>query len=41
MNAALFGMLSALIGNTVRTGQPWSQLAPPLSGLLVGGFFFF
>ena len=31
----LFGMLSAAIGNTVRAGQPWSQLAPSALGLAV------
>jgi hypothetical protein len=30
----LFGMLSAAVGNTVRVGQPWSQLAPSVIGLL-------
>jgi len=29
----LFGMLSAAVGNTVRVGQPWSQLAPSAIGL--------
>jgi uncharacterized membrane protein len=34
----LFGMLSAAIGNTVRSGQPWSQLAPSVLGIVaVGG----
>jgi uncharacterized membrane protein len=31
----LFGMLSAAVGNTVRVGQPWSQLAPSVIGLVV------
>jgi hypothetical protein len=30
----LFGMLSAAVGNTVRVGQPWSQLAPSVIGLI-------
>jgi uncharacterized membrane protein len=30
----LFGMLSAAVGNTVRAGQPWSQLAPSALGLI-------
>jgi uncharacterized membrane protein len=30
----LFGMLSAAVGNTVRAGQPWSQLAPSVLGLV-------
>lgn len=29
----LFGMLSAAVGNTVRAGQPWSQLAPSVLGM--------
>lgn len=40
MNASLFGMLSAFVGNVVRMGQPWSQLAPSVVGLLVILFFF-
>lgn len=35
MLAALFAMLSALVGNVVRWGQPWSQLAPSALGLVV------
>jgi uncharacterized membrane protein len=31
----LFGMLSAAVGNTVRVGQPWSQLAPTVLGAIV------
>lgn len=31
----LSGMLSAAVGNTVRAGQPWSQLAPSVVGLAV------
>ena len=31
----LFGMLSAALGNTVRAGQPWSQLAPSALGTIV------
>lgn len=38
--ASLFGMLSALVGNVVRVGQPWSQIAPSAIGLLVIGYFF-
>jgi uncharacterized membrane protein len=30
----LFGMLSAAVGNTVRVGQPWPQLAPSVLGLI-------
>jgi hypothetical protein len=30
----LFGMLSAAVGNTVRVGQPWSQLAPSALGMI-------
>lgn len=35
MNAALFGMISALVGNTVRAWQPWSQLLPTIVGFFV------
>jgi uncharacterized membrane protein len=34
MNAALFGMISAFIGNTVRAWQPWSQLLPSIIGVI-------
>jgi uncharacterized membrane protein len=34
MNAALFGMISAFVGNTVRAWQPWSQLLPSVIGVL-------
>jgi len=40
MLGSLFGMLSALIGNVVRVGQPWSQLAPLIVGTLVIAYFF-
>lgn len=33
----LFGMLSAAVGNTVRAGQPWSQLAPSVLGMIAVG----
>jgi uncharacterized membrane protein len=33
MLGSLFAMLSAAVGNTVRAGQPWSQLAPSAIGL--------
>jgi uncharacterized membrane protein len=33
--ACLFGMLSAAVGNTIRAGQPWSQLAPSVAGIAV------
>jgi hypothetical protein len=39
MVASLFGMISALIGNTVRWGQPWSQVLPSLVGLLLIAVF--
>jgi uncharacterized membrane protein len=32
---SLFGMVSALVGNVVRFGQPWSQLLPSVVGTLV------
>jgi uncharacterized membrane protein len=38
--SALFGMLSAFVGNVVRIGQPWSQLVPSLMGVMVIGYFF-
>lgn len=34
MNAALFGMISAFVGNTVRAWQPWSQLLPSVIGVI-------
>ena len=41
LTASLFAMLSALIGNVVRVGQPWSQIAPSAVGLLTICYFFF
>jgi uncharacterized membrane protein len=38
--ASTFGMLSALVGNVVRVGQPWSQLMPSAIGLMVAAYFF-
>lgn len=38
--AALFGMLSALTGNVVRFGQPWSQILPSALGLITVVVFF-
>jgi uncharacterized membrane protein len=35
LNAALFGMVSAFVGNTVRVGQPWSQLLPSIVGTII------
>lgn len=32
---SLFAMLSAAVGNTVRFGQPWSQLVPSAIGIAV------
>ena len=40
MIASIFAMLSALIGNVVRIGQPWSQIAPSAFGFLVLLYFF-
>lgn len=37
--ASLFGMLSAAVGNTVRAGQPWSQLLPSVLGAVVIAWF--
>jgi uncharacterized membrane protein len=38
--ASIFAMLSALVGNVVRVGQPWSQIAPSAVGVLVIMYFF-
>lgn len=38
MVSALFAMVSALVGNVVRVGQPWSQLLPSALGLAVIAF---
>lgn len=38
--SALFGMASALVGNVVRVGQPWSQLIPSAIGVAVILYFF-
>jgi uncharacterized membrane protein len=38
--ASIFGMLSALIGNVVRIGQPWSQILPSAIGLIVIAYYF-
>ncbi len=40
MIASIFGMLSALVGNVVRVGQPWSQILPSFAGVLVVIYFF-
>ena len=40
LNAALWGMVSALAGNVLRSAQPWSQLVPiALGGLVIGVMF--
>jgi uncharacterized membrane protein len=39
--ASIFAMLSALVGNVVRVGQPWSQIAPSAIGMLVIAWYFF
>lgn len=39
--SALFGMLSALVGNVVRLWQPWSQLIPSAIGIAVIIYFLF
>ena len=39
--ASVFGMLSALVGNVIRAGQPWSQIAPSAAGVVVIVYFFF
>ncbi|MFZ2987552.1 hypothetical protein [Ideonella sp.] len=38
--SALFGMVSALVGNVVQVGQPWSQLLPSALGLVCIAVFF-
>lgn len=38
--ASIFAMLSALVGNVVRVGQPWSQIAPSVVGMIVIIYFF-
>lgn len=38
--ASIFAMLSAFVGNVVRIGQPWSQIAPSAVGVLVILYFF-
>jgi uncharacterized membrane protein len=38
--ASIFAMLSALVGNVIRAGQPWSQVAPSALGMLVIVYFF-
>lgn len=38
MVSASFAMVSALVGNVVRVGQPWSQLLPSVLGLVVIAF---
>lgn len=35
LNGALFGMISAFVGNTVRAWHPWSQLLPSIVGSVV------
>lgn len=41
LNGSLFGMFAAFVGNTVRWGQPWSQLLPSLGGFCVTLFLFY
>ncbi|MEO7068227.1 MAG: hypothetical protein ABI114_15045 [Rhodanobacter sp.] len=40
MIASIFGMLSALVGNVIRVGQPWSQILPSVAGVLVVIYIF-
>ncbi len=40
MVSSMFAMLSALVGNVVRVGQPWSQLLPSVLGVCVIAWFF-
>lgn len=39
--SCLFGMISALVGNVVRWGQPWSQIVPSVVGVVVIIYFFY
>ena len=39
--SSLFGMLSSFVGNTVRAGQPWSQIIPSVVGVICIGYFFY
>lgn len=39
--SSLFAMLSALVGNVVRVGQPWSQVAPSALGMLAVVYIFY
>ncbi|WP_429620663.1 hypothetical protein [Stenotrophomonas sp. AN71] len=39
MIASVFAMLSALTGNVVRVGQPWSQMLPSAMGVVVIAYF--
>lgn len=39
--ASIFAMLSAFVGNVVRVGQPWSQIAPSAIGVMVILYFFY
>jgi len=39
--SSLFAMLSALIGNVIRFGQPWSQIAPSAAGMLTISYIFY
>lgn len=38
--SSLFAMTSAFFGNTMRAGQPWSQIAPSIVGVVVIIYFF-
>ncbi|PNS09745.1 hypothetical protein [Solilutibacter silvestris] len=38
--ASIFAMLSALVGNVVRFGQPWSQILPSVVGIIVIAYYF-
>lgn len=39
--SSLFGMLSSFVGNTVRIGQPWSQIMPSVLGLICISYIFY
>lgn len=38
--SSVFAMLSALVGNVIRVGQPWSQITPSVLGLICIVYFF-
>jgi len=39
--SCVFGMISAFMGNSIRWGQPWSQIVPSAIGIFVIMYFFY